>query len=78
MDDMDIMAAMGIAGFGKQKTQRQLDPRRFEKNKRDETVGVYLGRVFLHDTERPNRVQLPRLGPQCLQETSLTPAPVRP
>ena len=55
MDDTDIMAAMGIAGFGKQKTQRQLDPKRFEKNKRDETVSVTLGEVFLGDAERCHR-----------------------
>ena len=32
----DVLAAMGIAGFGKKPKQRQLDPKRFEKNKRDE------------------------------------------
>ncbi|KAI0082227.1 transcription factor [Panus rudis PR-1116 ss-1] len=36
MDDQDIMAAMGISGFGKKPKQRQLDPKRFERNKREE------------------------------------------
>ncbi|TCD70036.1 hypothetical protein EIP91_005017, partial [Steccherinum ochraceum] len=36
MDDMDVFAAMGIAGFGKKTKQKQLDPKRFEKNKREE------------------------------------------
>ena len=34
MDDMDMMAAMGIAGFGKQSKKKQLDPHRFDKQKR--------------------------------------------
>jgi hypothetical protein len=34
--DTDIMAAMGIAGFGKQVKKRELDPARFDKNKREE------------------------------------------
>ncbi|CDO72430.1 hypothetical protein BN946_scf184977.g130 [Trametes cinnabarina] len=36
MSDLDVFAAMGIAGFGKKPKQRQLDPNRFEKNKRVE------------------------------------------
>lgn len=42
-DDMDMMAMMGIAGFGKQTKKRELDPRRFEKNRREE-VGFPLVR----------------------------------
>ncbi|KAI0670109.1 transcription factor [Trametes maxima] len=34
---MDMLAAMGISGFGKKPKQRQLDPNRFEKNKRGDT-----------------------------------------
>ncbi|KAG6891421.1 hypothetical protein C0992_007200 [Termitomyces sp. T32_za158] len=34
MADMDMLAAMGIAGFGKVTKKRQLDPGRFDKNKR--------------------------------------------
>ncbi|KAI0768493.1 transcription factor [Trametes elegans] len=37
MSEMDVFAAMGIAGFGKKPKQRQLDPNRFEKNKREDT-----------------------------------------
>ncbi len=32
----DVFAAMGIAGFGKTLNKRQLDPHRFDKNKRAE------------------------------------------
>lgn len=34
--DEEMMAMMGIAGFGKQKKQKQLDPNRFDKSKRAE------------------------------------------
>ena len=44
-DDMDMMAMMGIAGFGKQTKKRELDPRRFEKNRREE-VGLTRGRLL--------------------------------
>jgi len=49
-DDADMMAMMGIAGFGKQTKKRELDPRRFEKNRREEvgfTRAVSLLRVVL-------------------------------
>lgn len=35
-DDTDMMAMMGITGFGKQTKKKELDPRRFEKNRREE------------------------------------------
>ncbi|KAI5123581.1 hypothetical protein M0805_003399 [Coniferiporia weirii] len=34
MADMDVFAAMGIAGFGSQKKKRQVNTNQFEKNKR--------------------------------------------
>jgi hypothetical protein len=34
--DAEMMAAMGIAGFGKQVKKRELDPARFDKNKREQ------------------------------------------
>jgi hypothetical protein len=34
--DEDVMAAMGISGFGKQSRKRQLDASRFDKAKREE------------------------------------------
>ena len=34
--DADMMEMMGISGFGKQKKQKQLDPHRFDKDKRVE------------------------------------------
>jgi len=44
-DIMDVFSAMGIAGFGKAPQKRQLDPRRFDKNKREEVCGLYLVRT---------------------------------
>ncbi|KAH9853194.1 transcription factor [Lenzites betulinus] len=38
MSGMDVFEAMGIAGFGKKTKQRQLDPNRFDKNKRGDTA----------------------------------------
>lgn len=34
MADIDMLEAMGITGFGKVTKKRQLDPGRFDKNKR--------------------------------------------
>lgn len=53
MDDMDIMAAMGISGFGKKSKQRQLDPKRFDKNKREEVRPDPVQMSQNHDTELP-------------------------
>jgi len=33
MDDSEMLAAMGISGFGQKKKERTLDPNRFEKNR---------------------------------------------
>jgi hypothetical protein len=38
MADMDLMNAMGISGFGKTTKKKQLDPKRFDKNKRESEV----------------------------------------
>ena len=38
MADMDVFAAMGISGFGKATKKKQLDPSRFDKNKRETEV----------------------------------------
>lgn len=38
MADMDVFAAMGIAGFGKASKKKELDPARFDKNKRSSVV----------------------------------------
>ncbi|KAG5719307.1 hypothetical protein E4T56_gene13288 [Termitomyces sp. T112] len=37
---MDMLAAMGISGFGKVTKKRQLDPARFDKNKRAESTST--------------------------------------
>jgi hypothetical protein len=36
MSDVDLFAAMGISGFGKALKKKQLDPNRFEKNRREQ------------------------------------------
>ena len=38
--DADVMAAMGISGFGKQPRKRQLDVTRFDKAKREEVCPI--------------------------------------
>ncbi|KAH7921257.1 hypothetical protein BV22DRAFT_1114517 [Leucogyrophana mollusca] len=38
MADMDVFAAMGIAGFGKATKKRTLDPSRFDKSKREDVT----------------------------------------
>jgi len=38
---MDVFAAMGISGFGKPAQKRQLDPSRFDRNKRQEVSASY-------------------------------------
>ena len=40
--DEDVMAAMGISGFGKQPRKRQLDAARFDKAKREEVLSSHL------------------------------------
>jgi hypothetical protein len=42
--DEDMMAAMGFAGFGKTKAKRALDPKRFDKTRREE-VTRSVGRI---------------------------------
>lgn len=36
MSTMDVYAAMGISGFGKETKKKELDPSRFDKSKRHE------------------------------------------
>lgn len=56
MSDLDVFAAMGIAGFGKSSKKKQLDPTRFDKNKRAE-VGL------LHDEVDSRLTSIAALGP---------------
>ena len=44
----DVLASMGISGFGKAAKKRHLDPARFDKNKRGPEVGdsVLVHRVY--------------------------------
>jgi hypothetical protein len=45
--DADVMAAMGITGFGKQPRKRQLDAARFDKAKREEVINLYFSLMAL-------------------------------
>ncbi|KAF8735753.1 hypothetical protein AX14_001540 [Amanita brunnescens Koide BX004] len=63
MDDADIMAAMGIGGFGKQVKKRELDPARFDKTKRERRSA----------TPPPAKIQ-PKTGPPEPAEHSLVDA----
>ena len=47
MSEMDVFAAMGIAGFGKTQKKRELDPTRFEKNRRADVRAFLL--VCMYD-----------------------------
>ena len=57
MADMDVFAAMGISGFGKATVKKQLDPSRFDKNKREE-VSSMLVRCLRHDFRPPFLISL--------------------
>ena len=46
MSDMDVFSAMGIAGFGKAPQKRQLDPRRFDKNIREEVCVHFISSLL--------------------------------
>lgn len=56
MSDTDILAAMGISGFGKKPKQRQLDPRRFDKNKREDVCIISV--VFVCNIQSHSRSRL--------------------
>lgn len=45
MADMDMAEMMGFSGFGKKQKQKQLDPNRFEKNKREDVVSLGIDRI---------------------------------
>ena len=42
MADMDVFAAMGISGFGKNTSKKKLDPSRFDKNIRTKVSIPYI------------------------------------
>ncbi|KII93449.1 hypothetical protein PLICRDRAFT_101603 [Plicaturopsis crispa FD-325 SS-3] len=63
MADMDVFAAMGIAGFGKTTKKKQLDPSRFDRNKREEPSPAVAG---------------PSRGPEPASQTSMPPPPLPP
>jgi hypothetical protein len=45
MADMDVFAAMGIAGFGKTTSKKKLDPSRFDKNIRGQVSTMLTGDI---------------------------------
>ena len=47
--DTDVLAAIGISGFGKQPRKRQLDAARFDKAKREEDLSSnHLKGMLIH------------------------------
>lgn len=71
MDDMDMMAAMGIAGFGKQQKQRRLDPKRFDKSKRAEVRHLHRFLARRAAYRSAHRTRLHRRRPKELRTTTL-------
>ncbi|OJT12578.1 WD repeat-containing protein 70 [Trametes pubescens] len=71
MSDMDVFAAMGIGGFGKKTKQRQLDPNRFEKNKRSETiVSSSAAAIKTEDGARPLATPSAHVAPNSEEQDS--------
>ncbi|TRM61440.1 transcription factor [Schizophyllum amplum] len=67
----DVLAAMGISGFGKASKKKQLDPMRFDKNKRDDIV---MGEAPEKSVAPSGPAQGPSAGPQS-RSASPTPGP---
>lgn len=65
-DDQDVFAAMGIAGFGQASKKRQLDPNRFDKNKRADEG---------HDDLRPPQPGPSRATPITKGPAAFAPTP---
>lgn len=77
MDDIDMMAAMGISGFGKAAKKTKLDPSRFDKNKRGE---VSLDLAYPSSVSLTN-IQVPTPPPISNPDTksqAVVKGPVRP
>ncbi|KDQ63863.1 hypothetical protein JAAARDRAFT_120014 [Jaapia argillacea MUCL 33604] len=64
MADMDVFAAMGIAGFGKANKKKQLDPNRFDKMKRAEVCGYLSLTIPGPPAEEPEYDPDEDFGPQ--------------
>ncbi|KAK2462082.1 hypothetical protein APHAL10511_006545 [Amanita phalloides] len=62
MDSADIMAAMGIVGFGKHVKKRELDPARFDKNKREERSATPITPKVESKTGSPAPAERSKLG----------------
>ena len=66
MADMDVFSAMGISGFGKVTKKKQLDPARFDKNKREQVRIDYFSpwshiRILQHQLDQsPSTSAAPR------------------
>ncbi|CCM02207.1 uncharacterized protein FIBRA_04287 [Fibroporia radiculosa] len=54
MSDVDVLAAMGISGFGKKSKQRQLDPNRFDKSRREEVSAPPIAAIKVEQVGDPN------------------------
>jgi hypothetical protein len=63
MAEMDIFETMGIAGFGKTTKKKQLDPARFDKNKRKEVSVIVRTWIHYTPTQHQNYSFQPNLLP---------------
>lgn len=59
-----MMAAMGIAGFGKQQKQRRLDPKRFDKSKRAEVRHPIASLLVVRLTDQHTGLACAGVGPR--------------
>ncbi|KAI0067881.1 transcription factor [Artomyces pyxidatus] len=74
MADMDVFAAMGIAGFGKKVSKKQLDAGRFDKNKRQEVCCQATGSPGALEEEDQHEAGPSRsMGPPALPTKDTSP-----
>ncbi|KAJ6627170.1 hypothetical protein B0H10DRAFT_1941346 [Mycena sp. CBHHK59/15] len=59
MADMDVFAAMGIAGFGKAAPSKKLDPARFDKSKRGEAPKATPAAHVASSSSGPSKPSVP-------------------
>ncbi|KAI0038900.1 transcription factor [Auriscalpium vulgare] len=74
MADMDVFAAMGIAGFGKKTSKKTLDPGRFDKSKRLEDGATVQPPPIQPANEERRSGPSRSMGPPALPSTSAAPA----
>ncbi|KAF8898358.1 transcription factor [Infundibulicybe gibba] len=75
MSEMDVFAAMGIAGFGKAIKKKELDPARFDKNKRGEVRSTYhINFTTVNVRQTSIKPPSPKLEQKIVQPTEYDPS----